>query len=284
MQTTGRESSPTPSRAVGAGEKHKEAQPSRPSKQSRTNGGGKSRSNINISSMRRENELFKVIESMGGIANMQSKEIFDAHTALLETMSQAKEPTSAPVGTRLDKRTAESTLKNLETRGRIKMLKTSLVAPSGVSRPACLVYFPDHPQEKVNTFLRQLTQSVPSATIGPVKVLEEPIEHGASVSSARHVSLSPNLSQIEDQGEKENERLKQLSSRDSQTIRDVLLTERTTAARPYVHSPVAGPPPVVPNPPEKSIELLITQHAGPPISQAASVKKRGKAKEEGEGT
>ncbi|KAG8220242.1 hypothetical protein J3R82DRAFT_1283 [Butyriboletus roseoflavus] len=130
----------------------------RPSKRSRTNGGGKSRSNINISSLRRENELFKVIENMGGIANMHSKDIYEAHTALLDTMSQAKEPTSAPVGTRLDKRTAESTLKNLENRGRIKMLRTSLIAPSGVSRPACLVYLPDTPQDKVNAFLCQVEE------------------------------------------------------------------------------------------------------------------------------
>ena len=236
MQTTGQESSQTPGRHVGNGEKHKDITlppASRSSKRSRTNGSGKSRFNINISSLRRENELLKVIENMGGIANIQSKEIFDAHTTLLETMSQAKEPTSAPVGTRLDKRTAESTLNNLENRGRIRMLKTSLVAPSGVSRPACLVYLPHTPQEKVNTFLRQLSQSVPSTTMASVKVLDEPIEYGSGVSSARHTSLPLNLLQIEDQDEKEDERLKQLFSCDSKTIRDVLLTERTTVAQLY---------------------------------------------------
>lgn len=236
MQAAGTESLQTPSRDVCHGEKHRDVTPppsSRSSKRSRTNGGGKSRSNINISSLRRENELFKVIENMGGIANIHSKEIFDAHTALLETMSHAKEPTSAPVGTRLDKRTAEATLKNLENRGRIKMLKTSLVAPSGVSRPACLVYLSDTPQEKVNTFLRQLSQSAPSTTVGSVKVLEEPIEYGPDVSSARHVSLPLNLLQIEEQDEKEDERLQQLFSYDAKTIRDVLLTERTTVAQLY---------------------------------------------------
>ena len=347
---TGQESSPTPNRDVGAGEKHKDAalpQSSRPSKQSRTNGGGKSRSNINISSLRRENELFKVIESMGGIANMQSKEIFDAHTALLETMSQANEPTSAPVGTRLDKRTAQSTLKNLENRGRIRMVKTSLVASSGVSRPACLVYLPDTPQEKVNAFLRQLSQSVPSATIAPVKVLEEPIEYGSTVSSARRVSLPLSLLQIEDQRKTEEAqsieaksvlrrkaeearaqrerdwdellrrfhpepvkgtlavRIRAVRSRFMQStvtrdqahweneiqgaIKETRLVSKKITSKPKaklginVHGPVAGPPPVVPNPPEKSIEFLITQQ-GPPILHTASVKKRGKAKEESEGT
>lgn len=236
MLTAGQESSPILGHDVGIGEKYKDATPppsSRPSKRSRADGGGKSRSNINISSLRRENELFKVIENMGGIVNMHSKDIFEAHTALLDTMSQTKEPTSAPAGTRLDKRTAESTLKSLENRGRIRMLKTSLVAPSGVSRPACLVYLPDTPQDKVNAFLRQLSQGISSTTIGPVKVLEEPVEYGPSISWAHHVSLPLNLLQIEDQDEKENERLKQLFSHDSKTIRDVLLTERTTVAQLY---------------------------------------------------
>lgn len=235
MPTPGQESSPTLGYNVGIGEKHKDANSpasSRPSKRSRADGGGSSRSNINISSLRRENELFKVIENLGGIANMHSKDFFEAHTVLLDTMSQAKEPTSAPVGTRFDKRTAESTLKSLENRGRIKMLKTSLIAPSGVSRPACLVYLPGTPQDKVNAFLCQLSQSVPSTTIGSVKVLEEPIEYGPSI-SVHHVSLPLNLLQIEDQDEKEDERLTQLFSYDSKTIRDVLLTERTTVAQLY---------------------------------------------------
>ncbi|KAG9314611.1 hypothetical protein JVU11DRAFT_5415 [Chiua virens] len=236
VQRAGGGSSPTPNSDVGAAEKHKDADllpSSRPPKRSRTSGGGQSRSNVNISSLRRENELLRVIENMGGIANMHSKDIFEAHTTLLDTMSQAKEPTSAPVGTRLDKRTAESALKSLENRGRIKMLKTALIAPSGVSRPACLVSLPHTPQEKINAFLRQLSQSVPSATVEPIKTLEEPLEYGPSVSSARQTTLPLNLLQMEDQEEKESKRLDQLFSYDSKTIRDVLLTERTTVGQSY---------------------------------------------------
>lgn len=52
-----------------------------------------------------------------------------------------------------------------------------------------------------------------------------------------------------------------------------------------VHSPAAGPPAVVPNPPEKSIEFLIDQQ-GPPITHTVSVKRKAKAKakEDSEGT
>ncbi|KAF8446218.1 hypothetical protein L210DRAFT_3529314 [Boletus edulis BED1] len=337
----GQESSQTPSCDIGICEKHKDANlppSSRPLKRSRTNGDGKSRSSINISSLRRENELFKVIESMGGIANMHSKEIFDAHTVLLETMSQAKEPTSAPVGTRLDKRTAESTLKNLENRGRIKMLKTSLVSSSGASRPACLVYLPDTPQETLNAYLRQISQSVPSTTVGLVKVLDEGIEYGPGVSSARHVSLEDKRKAKEAQniesrsvlGKKAEEaraqreqdwddllrrfhpepmkgtlavRVRAVQSRFMQSaitkdqrhweneireaVKETQLVSKKITSQPKsklgvdVRTPITGPPPLAPNPPEKSLELLITQQ-GPPITPTASVKKKGKAKKESE--
>ncbi|KAF9243844.1 hypothetical protein BU15DRAFT_86274 [Melanogaster broomeanus] len=180
--------------------------------------GEMSRSNINISSLRRENELYRVLDSMGGIANTHFKGILEAHTALLDTMTQAKEPTSAPAGTRIDKRTAEATFKSLETRGRIKMLKTSLISSSGLSRPACLVYLPETPQEKVNAFLSQLSQNLPPATVSPVKTLEEPVDYGASVRSVQRASLPLQLLQMEEQGEKQDERLEQLFSNDSGTI------------------------------------------------------------------
>ncbi|KIJ68695.1 hypothetical protein HYDPIDRAFT_81586 [Hydnomerulius pinastri MD-312] len=198
------------------------------------------RSNINISTLRRENELYRVVESMGGIANLHTKEIFEAHTALLDTMTQTGEPTSAPVGTRLDKRTAEAAFKSMENRGRIKMLKTFLVSSSGVSKPACLLYLPDTPQETVNEFLRQLSQNVPSLSVPPIKTLEEPVDYGASLHTMQRSALPLQLLQMEEPGENDSERwcrntarAEQLFSYDSNTIRDVLLTERTTVSQLY---------------------------------------------------
>ena len=357
MQMAGQESLLIPSSDAASGKKHEDAAPlppSRPSKRSRTNGSWKSRSNINISSLRRENELFKVIENMGGIANMHSKDIFEAHTALLEILSQAKESTSAPAGTRLDKRTAESTLKSLENRGRVKMLKTSLTTPSGINRPACLVYLPDTPQEKVNAFLRHLSESAPATTPGSVKVLEEPIEYGPCVSSAPLAIPEENLAHDlkrarqrmkrkrkgeetqtmeaksvlrskaeEPRAKRERDwddllhrvhpepvkgtlavriravrcRFMQSTTTEDQlhweneiqkAIKETQLVSKKIIRQPKANldiegrSPDPGPPPVVPNPPEKSIEFLIDQQ-GPPITQPVSMKRRGKAKEESEG-
>ncbi|KAI6125742.1 hypothetical protein EV401DRAFT_1061909 [Pisolithus croceorrhizus] len=153
----------------------------RPAKRPRTDSSSKARSSINLSALRRENELYRVIEELGGIANLHTKEIYEAHTALLETMTRDGEPTSAPVGTRPDKRTLESTLRSLESRGRIKMLRTSLVVASGTNKPACLIYFPDTPQERINSYLREISQSTPSASAPPpIKTLGEPVEFGAA--------------------------------------------------------------------------------------------------------
>ncbi|KAI6123877.1 hypothetical protein EDD16DRAFT_611973 [Pisolithus croceorrhizus] len=152
-----------------------------PAKRPRTDPSSKARSGINLSALRRENELYHVIEELGGIANLHTKEIYEAHTALLETMTRDGEPTSAPVGTRPDKRTLESTLRSLESRGRIKMLRTSLVVASGTSKPACLIYFPDTPQERINSYLREINQSTPSTSAPPpIKTLGEPVEFGAA--------------------------------------------------------------------------------------------------------
>lgn len=358
MQVAGQDSSLTPSCDVAAGENQKDTVRALPrvSKRTRTNGGGKSRSNINISSLRRENELLKVIENMGGIANMHSKDIFDSHTALLDTMSQAKEPTSAPAGTRLDKRTAESALKSLENHSRVRMLKTSLTTPSGISRPACLVYLLDTPQEKVNAFLHQLSQNVPSTTTGPVKDVDAQLEQISRAPChvvANHVpvsgdKLAPDLGKVQrinrrrkaeeaksieaksvlrkkaEEARAKRERgwddllcrihpepvkgtlavrIRAVRSRfmqstitrdqlhweneiqgaivETKLVSDKIALQSKANLDLKAHS-LAGPPPVVLNPPEKSIEFLIDQQ-GPPIT-TVNAKRRGKAKDESEGT
>ncbi|KAG6896075.1 hypothetical protein C0992_010480 [Termitomyces sp. T32_za158] len=106
--------------------------------------------------LRRENELYRVVENMGGIVNIQTKDFFEEHIDLLEVMTKAGEPTSAPAGTRTDKRTAVSTFNNLEKRGRIKQLKTSVMTHTGV---ACIVTVS---QEMSNNFLSDLSRGVQS--------------------------------------------------------------------------------------------------------------------------
>ncbi|OAX37287.1 hypothetical protein K503DRAFT_866963 [Rhizopogon vinicolor AM-OR11-026] len=177
------------------GEKRKESPPLvTPSqiKRARTSTPGDKKTNKNISHLRRENEILRVIQDLGGIANLHTKDFFDAHIALLKDLAQRGEPASAPSGTRLDKRTAEATVRNMESRGHIKVLKTTIFSATGSTRPACLIYLPDTPQEKINEFLHQLSHSTPAPNVSPIKTFEEPVVFGASKgASQRTLPLQP---------------------------------------------------------------------------------------------
>ncbi|KAG6891070.1 hypothetical protein C0995_014159 [Termitomyces sp. Mi166 len=196
---------------------------------------------VNVSHLRRENELYRVVENMGGIVNIQTKDFFEEHIALLEAMTKAGEPTSAPPGTRTDKRTAVSTFNNLEKRGRIKQLKTSVMTHTGVRRPACIVYLPTISQEKLNAFLAELSRGVQSTPHpGNFVKIDEHVEYGADPSSIPRGALPLQLLQMEQPGDDRKERwsknvarAEQLFSYDDSVIRDVLLTERTTLAQLY---------------------------------------------------
>ncbi|GLB36492.1 putative B-block binding subunit of TFIIIC [Lyophyllum shimeji] len=200
-----------------------------------------SKPRVNVSHLRRENELYRVVENMGGIVNIQTKDIFEEHIALLERMAKAGEPTSAPVGTRTDKRTAVATFDSLERRGRIKQLKTSVMTHTGVRRPASIVYLPSVSQEKLNAFLADLSRGVQSAPHpGNFVKIDEHVEYGADPTTVARGALPLQLLQMEEPGEDRKERwskniarAKQLFSYDDSVIRDVLLTERTTLAQLY---------------------------------------------------
>ncbi len=168
--------------------------------------------------------------------------MFDAHTALLETLAQKGEATSAPVGTRTDKRTAVATLNSLESQGRIKQMKTMLPGPAGVGRPTVIVYLPDTPEVKLNAFLLELARgqaSLPQQSAA-VKKLEDPMEYGPDPSLLNRGNLPLQLLQMDHTTRDDNERLKKNSARvaelfshDDNTIREVLLTERSTLGQMY---------------------------------------------------
>jgi transcription factor C subunit 3 len=182
------------------------------------------------------------LEEAGGIFNIQTKEFYDAHTALLDALSKAGEPTSAPVGTRTDKRTATLTIDGLETKGKVKQLKTSVTTHTGVNKPANIVYLPSVSQEQLNLYLAELARGpqppVPSSS-SAVKI-QEPVEYGADHSVSSRGILPLQLLQLEQPGENKKERwskntarANQLFAHDDATIRDVLLAERTTLGQLY---------------------------------------------------
>lgn len=200
------------------------------------------RTRVNVSHLRRENELLRILEEAGGIMNIQTKEFFDAHTALLETLAKAGEPTSAPVGTRTDKRTAALTIEGLETKGKVKQLKTSITTHTGVSKSANIVYLPSVTQEHLNSFLAEVSRgTLPtiSSAASTVKI-QEPVPYGADSSITSRGVLPLQLLQLEQPGDNKKERwsknatrANQLFTYDDATIRDVLLAERTTQGQLY---------------------------------------------------
>ncbi|KAF9015475.1 hypothetical protein BDQ17DRAFT_1386204 [Cyathus striatus] len=166
---------------------------------------------INVSHLRRENELWHVIQDLGGIVNIQTKEFFDAHTALIEALAKAGEPTSAPVGTRTDKRTATKTLNNLEQQGRIKQIKASMTTHTGVVRQTC----PPPPQ------------------LGSFVKIDECVEYGADPTSSSRGALPLQLLQLEHPSNDRRERWSKNIARADQLFKEVLLAERTTLGQMY---------------------------------------------------
>ena len=175
------------------------------------------------------------------MVNLQTKDFTDAHMTLIQTMNQSGEPTSAPLGTRLDKRTAEATLTGMASRGRIKMLKTSLISSLGIARPATIVYLPNIDEEKLNAFLADLGRNPNSSGVctPTVKTIEEPLSFSSGRNHRSKSALPLQLLQGDGEGQngecwrRNRSRAAQLFTYDDTTIREVLLTERKTVGQLY---------------------------------------------------
>lgn len=199
-------------------------------------------SRVNVSHLRRENEVVRLLENAGGIFNIQTKEFYENHTKLLESLAQAGESTSSPAGTRIDKRTATATINSLENKGRIKILKTSITSSTGINRPACIIYYPHIEQSKLNNFLTelaQMSQHTASQLTQFVKI-DKRLEYGVHSPSTCRGIVPIQLLQMEHSRENDGEkwaknpdRATELFGYNESTIREVLLTERTTMAQFY---------------------------------------------------
>lgn len=196
---------------------------------------------VNVSNLRREAEILRVIESFGGIVRTQSKEFTSAHMALLESMTNAGEPTSAPPGTRTDKRTAMAALDALEARGKIKQLITSIQTHIGVHRVTRIAYLPYIPEKQLKNYLADLAKVLqPTSQSGSIVKIDELVEYGADPTVGLR-SVPPlqllQLGQLEmdkkERWSKNLARADQLFTYDDDTIREVLLAERTTLGQLY---------------------------------------------------
>ncbi|KAI9068032.1 hypothetical protein FKP32DRAFT_1588061 [Trametes sanguinea] len=209
------------------------SQPSAKRVKSTPSDGSKFRSKANISQSRRENEILRLLEDAGGIMNTSNKEFYDAHAALVDSIAKAGEIASTRPGTRVDKRTVETTLASLESKGKVKIVTTMVPNPTGSTRPVRVVYLPETPSEHLNAFLAELSETVQPVYVPTLKTLDEPLAYGGiREKSQAKPRPSMTLKITEDQSQLEAHAA-QLFQSDDQTIRDALLTERNTVAQLY---------------------------------------------------
>ncbi|KAJ3853299.1 hypothetical protein EV368DRAFT_39211 [Lentinula lateritia] len=201
---------------------------------------GQLRPKVNVSNLRRENELLRVVELLGGIVNIQTRELYEAHLTLLDTLAKAGEPASSPPGTRTDKRTVTATFNALESRGKVKQLTTSVPLYLGTSRQTVVVYLPHVSDTQLGTFLSELAQGVgpPPVPQPSGRIIDEAVEYGQEKKST--VRKPVPVKELEkvgisgpDRWLKNVERAEQLFSQDESFIRDILLTERSTLCQAY---------------------------------------------------
>ncbi|KAA1468493.1 hypothetical protein DENSPDRAFT_833797 [Dentipellis sp. KUC8613] len=201
------------------------------------------RSRGNVSLLRRENELVRVMESLNGVTHASAKEFLDGHMALIESMAAAGEPTSGLPGVRVDKRTMDNTLDSMEERGKVKSLRTAARVPPGVQRFFRIVYFPTVEKEQLDAYVANLGKIIPTPQQPTTKRIEEDITYGRDTMNPRRRVLPLQLLQKVRNPEgqegwtRDMSATSELFSHDDATIRETLLHEKSTLSQFYGYIP-----------------------------------------------
>ena len=131
---------------------------------------------INISQLRAENEIMRVVDRSGGIVNISSKDFWETYAHIISSMVKAGEPTSMPIGSQPDRRTINKLLERLVDRGKLKTLTTTLTPRVTQSRLAKLIYEPSVSQERLDQFVSALREDVPAPSIHVHRKLDQPMD------------------------------------------------------------------------------------------------------------
>ncbi|KAF8589533.1 hypothetical protein K439DRAFT_1332462 [Ramaria rubella] len=132
---------------------------------------------VNISQLRAENEIMRVVDESGGIANVSSKEFLETYTRVVTSMVEAGEPTSMPVGSQPDRRTIRKILDRLVDRGKLKMLTATITPRITQPRIANLIYEPAVAQEKLDQYLLSLREDLPTPSVPVHRKLNQPVHY-----------------------------------------------------------------------------------------------------------
>ncbi|KZT06305.1 uncharacterized protein LAESUDRAFT_726133 [Laetiporus sulphureus 93-53] len=192
-------------------------------------------SKVKLTQSRREKEFMRVITDAGGIVNVSSKGFYEAYSAVIEAITKAGEIASTLPGTRIDKRTVEATLSDLESRQKVKVITTSVKTSTGGHRSVRVAYLPDITESDLNTFLSNLRiQQFP--TSAPIKSIEEPTVYGGKPSKLRSATTSAGFARDVLQG-KNPATMQQLVQSGDTAVREALLGEKSTLAQLYGYIP-----------------------------------------------
>ncbi|KAF9821815.1 hypothetical protein IEO21_00245 [Rhodonia placenta] len=186
---------------------------------------------VNLSQSRREKEILRLVEDAGGILNTSAKDFYTAHAALVDSITQSGEVASTLPGTRIDKRTVEATLRELDTRQQIKIITTTVQTTTGSYRPVRIAYLPTVSEDDVTAFVSSLVlQRFPPAA--PVKALDDSITVDPSQKKKKpYRKSSTSLSTSEQTQKQDPEWLERLLQFDDDAIHDAFMSDKNTLAQ-----------------------------------------------------
>jgi len=188
---------------------------------------------VNISQLRAENEILRVVDEAGGIVNTSPKEFFEAHSRVIAALAEAREPTSMPVGTQPDRRTLQKIIERLVDRGKLKTM--TITAANRVIQPrmARLIYYPSVSQEQIDAFLVSLREEIPTPNIPLHRILEAPAPFTRSkITRFKDFAFREHGTEDAEEQEEWCRTLKE-SGEDDELMRSKFLSEGQTVAQIY---------------------------------------------------
>ena len=196
-----------------------------------------SRGRTNLTAMRRENEMIKLLEDAGGIINTSTNEFVSTFMNLVESIVKSGAVASAPIGTRMDRRTLTYTLENLEAKGRIKTINTNIQYYTG-PRKSKLIYLPTISDEKLKAYISQenfsLNQMGKQENMRQMAETSMELDPDSSVSKALRWLCRPDSHEnYHERWHRNESRIQDLFLHGDDVIHEALLLEKQTLSQTY---------------------------------------------------
>ena len=111
---------------------------------------------VNLTALRRQEEVLAALEDLGGIAHLSDNRIYDQFQKVIKKRIMNNMVTSTPEGMSLDPRTMNKTVVSLGDRGRVTVKVVMVPTRRGTTDKFTIVHLMDADPEVVNTFIASL--------------------------------------------------------------------------------------------------------------------------------